>query len=557
MAIADILIFNARALTMDEAMPRASAVAIAGDKILAVGAEADLEPLTGPSTRRIDAKGGTLLPGFVESHLHLFSAAYGRRLLQLADVQGRTEMTEAVRRFAAANPDEGLLICQGTPYEILGDNHYINRHDLDQMEPDRPLLVMAFDFHTAWANTAALRAAGLLEGRDVGAGNEVVMGDDGLANGELREKNAYIPVLELRTSGAREMLGLSGLEPEAPPTPEERADDIETLKEGMRYCAAQGITAMHNMDGNRYLLELLHEIEAEGEMTSRVEVPFHLTLERPLADLDHASRMHEDFHTDMVQSGRVKIFVDGVMESGTAFLVEDYGNRPGWKGEPIFDAEAFRKAAIEIDRRGLQISVHAIGDAAVRLTLDGFEAAQAVNGRRDSRHRIEHVELLHPDDVHRFAELGVIASMQPQHPPGAPGLPLEPTTTIVGEARWPTAYAWRSIVETGAAYCFSSDWPIVTVEPLVGIMAAMTREPWGADVPDQRLSLHQTLEAYTWRGAYAAFMDDRTGRLRLGMLADLVVLGGDIEAADPRDYPSLRPILTLCGGKITHEGIAS
>lgn len=553
MAVADLLIYNARILTMDETAPRAEAVATAGNRIIAVGDLADLEPHAGPSTRRIDARGGTLLPGFVESHLHLFSGAYGRKLLQLAAVHGHDALEEAIREFSAANPDEGLLIGQGTPYDILGTDTAMTRQVLDAMQPERPLIVMAFDFHTAWANTAALRAAGLLEGRDVGAGNEVVVGPDGRATGELREKNAIMPVLELRTSGGREMLGMSGQEPATPPSAEERAADIEVLKEGMRYCAAQGITAVHNMDGNRYMLELLREVEEAGEMACRVEVPFHLTVEKPLSDLEQASRMHADFHSDMLKSGRVKIFCDGVLESGTAVLIEDYANRPGWRGEPIFDAETFRKAAIEIDRRGLQISTHAIGDGAVRITLDSYEAARKANGARDSRHRVEHVEMVHADDLPRFAELGVIASMQPPHPPGTLDLPLEPGVSAIGRARWPLAYAWRSIVDAGAQYCFSSDWPIVAVEPLIGIQAAMSRTPWADDMPDQRLSLFETLAAYTWRGAHAAFLDDRTGRIRPGMLADLVLLGGDIEAVEPHEMPGLGPVLTICDGRITHE----
>ncbi len=553
MTQADILIHNARVITMDSAAPSAEAVAIKGNKIVAVGSRDALDPHTGPETQLIDAQGGTLLPGFVESHLHLFGGAYGRKLLQLTSVHGRDDLHQAVSEYSTANPDEGLLIGQGTPYDILGPDTKMTRQVLDAMEPDRPLILMAFDFHTAWANTAALRAADLMGGRDVGSGNEVVTGPDGLATGELREKNAYGPVLRLRTSGGREMLGMTGQEPETPPTPEQRAEDIAVLKDGMRYCAAQGITAVHNMDGNRYLLDLLHEIELAGEMACRVEVPFHLTEDKPLSDLDQASQMHADFHSDILKSGRVKIFVDGVLESGTALLLDDYGNRPGWCGEPIFDAETFRDAAIEIDRRGLQISVHAIGDGAVRIVLDGYEAARKANGTRDSRHRIEHIEVIHPDDIPRFAELGVIASMQPLHPPGTLGLPLEPGTSAIGPDRWHLAYAWRTLVDAGAQFCFSSDWPVVTIEPLVSIMAAQTRTPWAEGLPDQRLSLQQTLEAYTWRGAYAGFLDDRTGRVRPGMLADLVLLGGDIEATDPHDIAGLGPVLTICDGRITHR----
>ncbi|MDD9720715.1 amidohydrolase [Sulfitobacter sp. PR48] len=553
MTQADIVIRNAQILTMDERAPTAQSMALLGNKIAAVGRHEDTADLIGPKTRVIDADGATVLPGFVESHLHLFSAAYGRRFLQMSEIDDLEAAKTALRQFAADNPDEGLLVAQGTTYELLAGHGKDPRQLIDEMVRDRPVLVLSFDFHTGWANSAALEQAGLSRGRDVGAGSEVVVGPDGMATGELREKNAIGPVRALRTSGGREMLGNYGLEPETPPTPEERAQDIAVLKEGLAFCAAQGITSIHNMDGNRYLLELLKEIEDAGELTVRVEVPFHLTREKPLSSLDEASRLAADFNSDKLKSGRVKIFCDGVLESGTGVLVDEYANQPGHRGEPIFEAAHFNKAAIDIDARGLQISVHAIGDGAVRIVLDGVQAAQEANGKRDARHRIEHLEVVHPEDLPRFRELGVIASMQPLHVPGVMGLPLEPAVSVIGEARLPFAYAWRDVIETGADYAFSSDWPVVRVEPLVGISAALTREPFHPGVPDQRVPLMQVLEGFTWRGAFAGHMDDRTGRICTGMLADLVILGGDIAATDPKEIPGLGPVMTICDGQITFE----
>ena len=544
----DLILHNARVLTMDNDAPRAEAVAVAGNRILAVGSDADMLVLAGPVTRIVDAQGGTLLPGFVESHLHLFSGAYGQTLLQLGGVTGFDAMNAAVAQFAASKPTEGLLFAQGADYEILGAGQRLDRHILDAMCPDRPLAVMAFDFHTLFANTAALTAAGLLQGRTLPAGNEVVMGPDGLATGELREKFALLPVLHLRTSGGREMLGMSGIEPPIPPTAQEWHDDVEVLKTGLRYLASHGITSAHNMDGNRHLLDLLRDVEAQGGLLTRVEVPFHLTREMPLSELDRASVMARDFASDRLRCTRVKIFVDGVIESGTAALLDDYADRPGHKGDLIFDADSFRAAAIEVDRRGLGITVHAIGDAAVHITLNGYEAAQVANGKRDSRHRIEHIELIAPTDIPRFAELGVIASMQPLHAATKPG----PATESIGPNRAHLHCPWRALTDTGADFAFSSDWPIVPVPPLISIQAAMTRQPW-FDGPDQRLTLQQVLEAYTWRGSYAGFMEAQTGRIRPGMLADLVLLSGDIEAVAHDQIASLAPVLTVCDGRITHE----
>lgn len=546
---ASLIFVNARVLTMDGSAPRAEALAVAGNRIVAVGGKEAVLAHAGPATRIVDAAGATLMPGFVESHLHLFSGAYGQTLLQLPGIRGFDALNAGFQAFIADQPDEGLLLAQGSDYEILGRNTRLDRHVLDRICPDRPIAVMAYDFHTLFANTAALQAAGLLHGRKLPVGNEVVMGEDGLATGELREKFAMLPVLDLRTTGGREMLGMSGIEPLVPPTQAEWRDDMEILKAGMKFAASKGITSMHNMDGNRHLLELLRDIEVEGGLLSRISVPFHLTRDMPLSELDRATAMTRDFTGDKLTCGRVKIFIDGVIESGTAAMLDDYADKPGLRGAPIFDATAFKEAAIEADRRGLQIAVHAIGDAAVRIALDGYEAARKANGPRDSRHRVEHVEMIDPADVPRFAELGVIASVQPLHAPVGD----TPTTRSIGETRAPYAYAWRLLHEAGAKIAFSSDWPIVAIDPLLGIQTALTRQPHLPGLPDHRLPLEEVLKAFTCNGVYAGHMEDRTGCLRIGMLADLVLLSDDIEATPVEQIAKLGIRMTVCDGQITHE----
>lgn len=552
MTQADILIENGRVLTMNAEAPRAEAVAIAGDRILAVGSRDELAGLAGPGTRRIDAQGGTVLPGLTEAHLHLFPGAFGMRFLHLDGVQGLPALRDAMQRYAAANPDEGLLIAKGADYNLFGENVATTRQMLDQALADRPVLLFSGDHHTAWANTAALERAGILNGLDTPVGSEVVMGADGTAAGELREHGAFDPVMALRTSGGRENLGFSGTEPEGL-TPEQRAEDEAVLLEGLRYCASFGFTSLHNMDGNFYQLELLAALEGRGQLLCRTEIPFHLTPDKPLSTLADASRMAEAFHSDRLRSGRIKMFMDGVIDSGTAVLVDPYADRPDWRGEPLHDAERFHAACIEADRRGLQISVHAIGDGAVRRVLDGYTAARDANGARDARHRVEHVELLHPDDFPRFRELGVVASMQPPHPPGAMDFPLEPWCSRVGQARWPWAFRVRELLEAGVTAAFASDWPVSDVNPMRGVKAAMTRKPWRAGDPDQSLSLVQTLHGYTAGGAYAGFDEDRLGRLTPGLLADVVVMDRDLEATPPEEIDQARAAITFCGGQVTHE----
>lgn len=552
-AQADLVVVNARVLTMDPANPSAQAVAVKDGRILAVGDRQSVAELRGPHTRVIDAEDASVVPGFVEGHMHLFSGAAELAHLQLSGVHGFDALAKAVRAYAAERPDQFMLVGQGADYTILSPSEPVTRHHLDRILPDRPFVMAAPDHHTMWANTKALELGGVLQGKQLGPGNEVVMGADGLATGELRENEAFNPVLAL-AGESRVRLGLStGGEPHPAPTDAERAADRRIMKRGLDWCARHGITSIQNMDGNLYQLELLSEIEAEGELICRANIPFHFKNFMTLDMLEKASMMAERYRSDWLSSGMVKVFYDGVLDSWTAVMVEPYADRPDWRGEPLFSPERFAELAVEIDRRGLQIAVHAIGDGAVRAVLDGYEAAQRRNGRRDSRHRIEHIEVVTRSDIPRFADLGVIASMQPPHPPGAGFFPLEPTVSRIGRDRWPLAYASRTLKEAGAHVVFASDWPVAPIDPIAGMQAAMTRKPWAEDCPDQRFSLHEALAAYTIEGAYAEFKEDRKGMLRPGYHADLVVLSGDLEATAPEALHDIRPVATLCGGRITWQ----
>ena len=325
------------------------------------------------------------------------------------------------------------------------------------------------------------------------------------------------------------------------------------MRRGLEWCAKHGITSIQNMDGNLHQLELLSEIEAEGQLLCRAQIPFHYKNFMKPEMLAKASLMAERYDSEWISSGMVKVFMDGVLDSWTAVMVEPYADRPDWIGEPLFTQEHFNAVATEADRRGLQIAVHAIGDGAVRSVLDGYEAAMKANGRRDSRHRIEHIEVITENDIPRLASLGVIASMQPPHPPGSMGLPLEPTVSRIGRKRWPLSYAWRTIKNAGAHVVFASDWPVSPIDPIRGMQAAVLRKPWAETDPDQSFSLMEALAAYTVEGAYAEFAETTKGRLKPGFMADVVVLSADIEATAPQDLHKVRPVATICGGKTTYR----
>ncbi len=552
MTHAGLIIRNARIMTMDEPCSSAESLAVSGNAVTAVGSTEDISGLAGPDTRIIDAGGASVLPGFIESHLHIFAGAASLSRLDLTGVMGKDALRNAVTAWAARQGD-GIIFANQAHYTILGPGS-ITRQMLDEVCGERPFAMMAPDSHTAWANTKALAAAGILNGGKINPGSEIVMAEDGTASGELRETDAFAPVIALTETQGREALGYTTARDPVPgPTRTQRSADMATLQQGIEYCASLGITSMHNMDGNLYQCELLQEIHQADSLKCRIEVPFHYKNDKHLSDLEEAEYMRRTWSSDHLWCNRVKLFMDGVLDSGTAFVLDGYPDDPSSTGDPLFSAEQFNEIASHCDRRGFQIAVHAIGDAAVRRTLDGYQAAEQVNGKRDSRHRIEHIEIIDEKDIGRFAELGVIASMQPLHALGTGSYPMEPTRSKIGDAKLARAFAWKTLRDARANLCFASDWPVSPVDPLTSIKAAMTREKLHPAHPDQRQSLHQSVHGYTAGGAYAEFNEDRKGILKQGALADIVILDGNIETTDPGAIDSMKVITTICDGVVTYQ----
>ena len=551
---ADRIITNGRLVTFDEAQPTAEAIAVADGVIMGVGSADDIGNLKGPDTTVHDANGATVLPGFIESHLHLFQGGAELEALNLAKLEGADRLKQAIDGYATELQADELLYAVCCEYTALGTGTPITRQALDAIVPDRPFAMIAHDHHTAWANTSALALAGILDGGDAGEGSEIVMGDDGKASGELREVGAFGPVVALTRTGGRESLGyVTGSNPNPPATAAERAHDKNTLERGLKHCARSGITSLHNMDGNFYQLELLNELLEEERLLCRAQIPLHLKPEHSLDKLDEAEDMRRRYTSDMLWSGRVKMFMDGVHDSRTAFTLRGYPEEPDNTGAPLFSQEHFNEAAIACDARGLQIAVHAIGDAAVRRTLDGYEAVRRVNGVRDSRHRVEHIEALTPQDLPRFAQLKVIASMQPLHSPRSGFFKAWPEGRILHEDQLELAFAWQTIRETGATVIFSSDWPVVPVEVMRSIRGACHHVELGRSWGSQQQSLLDALAGYTRDGAYAEFNEQRKGRLKAGMMADIVVMSDNLQALDPSQLDRASAVLTLCGGRVTWQ----
>lgn len=545
---ADLVILNARLRPLFAA-PGTTALAVADSVILALGDDRAIRAHIGPATRVIDAAGRELMPGFIESHLHLMMGGASLSMLNMGALFGFEPVREALLDFATRQPGEEILFGYAVNYVLFGEERP-DRHILDRIIGDRPLCLIATDLHCAWANTKALELAGILNGADLGPGSEVVMGADGLASGELREFAAMNRVKMLSRLQGRDAMDyrMTGAEGEGA-----REHDRAVIRAAGDYCARHGITRAVNMDGNAWQAGLMRDLALAGEMPVRVSLPLMLEAKDGVQGID----LLDEFGPDVpgwLSFARIKLFMDGVFDTWTALTVTDYPDRPGFRSEPLIPLDQFNAICVEADRRGLQITTHAVGDGAVRAVIDGYEAALAANGPRDARHRIEHIDTIAPTDLGRLGPLGITASMQPVHPPGSAGLPLEPTITIMGAARWPTAFPWAMVKARDVPLAFGTDWPVSPLSPLYAIHCALTRKPWRADLPDQRLSLDDCLAAYTTGGAYADFAENRAARLVPGFDADLVLIDGSLEGlADSESAASVA--LTVCAGKITYGAL--
>jgi len=471
------------------------------------------------------------MPGFIDSHFHLLNGAKELRFAQLQNVRSLEMLREELVNYAEANSWSEWIAGIGLLYGILPDGSSITRLHLDEIIQDRPVFLVAYDGHTSWANTEALRRADLLNGREMGDFSKVIMGEDGLATGEMLE-NAGAPVEELI------------------PVPTE--DEIlDLLANAVKMAAGYGLTSVHNMNGNIKDLRVYQKLEARGEMLLRVYVPFRVEPEMKPDVLSEAIEMRSA-STNKVRGGLVKFFMDGVIETYTGLLLDDYEGRPGYRGTAQFEPEHFTELALEADKQRLQMAIHCTGDGAVRRVLDSYEIVRKQNGARDSRHRIEHIELVGDADVPRFAELGVVAAMQTAHSPLSVDQ-FDPWPARVGSRRYRRSFAWQTLRNAGAHLAFGSDWTVASMNPMTGIYAALNRTPWQDGDPNQSQTLEDTLLGYTRDAAYAEHMEHEKGILKEGYLADVVMLSEDIFQTPKEDVMRLKVVLTVCDGEITYE----
>ncbi|MGW4928866.1 amidohydrolase [Agromyces sp. NPDC004153] len=540
----DTLITGARVRTFDPAAPWAEAVGIVDDRIAWVGPAADAPN----ARRRIEADGRLVTPGIIDSHNHLL-LGFDEDAVSLEGAHDLAEVRRRIAGFAARRPDLDWICAENAVYSIV-EGRRPNAADLDGLDAaGRPTFVTTYDQHSVWLNRAALRALGVADGGDLAWGRaerDPVTG----------EPTGW--VTDFYTS-AMTVAGLAALQRDIPMYSPERR--YRKLRSSMRMATALGITTVVEPQVPLAELPLFERALAEGALTSRVITAlFHpvgadAAFRRRLRDaVDRAAAAPDA--AGLLRLGPLKLYADDVIEPHTALLLEDYANRPGVRGRPSYPDRELIGVIGELDRMGFQTHTHATGDGGIRLALDAIEHAARVNGTRDRRHGIVHVECLHPDDLPRFRALGVTAAMQPRH--CSPDLVAGTWMDNVGEERWSRAWRFDSLLRSGATVAFSSDWQVGEMDPLVGLYSAATRAGLdGSDAwtTDERVGLDRALEAYTVHGARAWHLEASRGRLVPGMDADIVVWSDDLyrHEHDPAGLLGEHAEVTVVGGRVVHS----
>ena len=533
-AEADLILKNGRVWTGDADNPWAEAVAIRGQRILAVGNNQPVADLAGPLAKVIDLRGRLAIPGFNDAHTHFLSGSMELTEVDLNGACGVAEMQKRVTDWAAAHPKEAWITGAGWQYECFPDHALPVKQDLDAVMKDRPVYLRSYDGHTAWVNSKALQLAGInAHTRYTGFGQVVFDAKTGEPSGCLKE-------------GAQALV--RKVVPDAP-----RDRKLAALEQGLKYAASLGITSVENANGDAELLSLFDDLDKQKMLTLRVNVALSVPPATPADAIDRYLELKQTYRSPRLRAGALKFVLDGVVESHTAAMLAPYSDGSNTAGKPAWTQEAYENMVALADSGGLQILTHAIGDRAVRMALDAYEYARKENGPHDARFRIEHIETISPVDVPRFAKLGVLASMQPIH--ADPGT-VDLWSKAVGPERMKLAFPWRTLELSGARLVFSSDWPAaISCDPVRGLHNAVNREttdgkPPGGWVPAQRVSVETAVRAYTESGAYASFDEKQKGKLKEGMLADIVVLSQDLFRIAPSDIYKTKVDVTIFDGKV-------
>jgi len=536
---ADTILVNGKVYTLNPKQSWAQAVAIRGEQIIAVGDDAEIKKLRGPATTVIDARAKLILPGFVDCHIHFLEGSISLGQANLEGAKNPADIQRILREYAEKRPADGWILGRGWNYAMFGEENLPHKKYLDELFPNRPAFLVGYDGHTSWANSKALALAGIHKDTPNPPNGSIVRDPNtGEATGALKES-------------------AGGLVARLIPQPT-RTEKLAALRAGIHWANENGLTRVHSAGGDFEEFDLYDELRRQGALTLRMYIAYFLNPPelRP-TDLAAIEEARKKYTGDWLSGGVVKMMIDGVVESHTAAMLEPYTDDPSAKGKLFWEPDKYRAAVAELDKRGLQLFTHAIGDYAVRTALDAYENAENINHTRDRRPRIEHIETVTAGDVPRFGTLGVIASMQPLH-----AYPDEDTLRVwagnTGADRASRAWVWNSIQKAGGHLAFGSDWNVVTLNPWEGLQMAVTRQttegtPAGGWLPEERVSLAQAIEAYTLGAAYAGRREKTEGSIEPGKLADVVIVSQNIFEIDPRAIGKTKVVKTIVGGKVVYE----
>ena len=534
---ADLIIRNARVWTVDPARPEVEAVAVLGERIVAVGSSAEVDAWRGPRTRVFDAAGKRLLPGFNDAHVHFFDGGSALDSVELKDAASPQEFARRIRERAAKTA-KGAWVLNGEWDETKWRPAALPTKELiDAATPDTPVAVSRYDGHMVLANSLALKLAGITARTPDPAGGVIVRDARGNPTGALKD-------------AAMDLLF------QAVPSPS-HAERRRAGQRALDHAAALGVTSVQHMNPDYAEIAVYSELLEEGKLTTRVYAAPLIT------QVDDQAKMgiRRAFGGPYLRIGAVKAYADGSLGSSTAYFFEPYSDQPGNRGilsDGMHPISLMRDRMMRADAAGLQICTHAIGDAGISAILDIYSAIEKAHGRRDRRWRIEHAQHVAAKDFERLAQLHVIASVQPYH--------------AIDDGRWAEGrighdrssrtYAFRTLLNHGIRLALGTDWNVAPLNPMLTLYAATTRatldgkNPQGW-FPEQKLTIQEAVEAYTMGSAYAEFQEKEKGSITAGKLADMVLLSADVLDIDPVKIRDVKVLRTWVGGKSTYDAGAA
>ncbi|MFJ7308856.1 amidohydrolase [Peribacillus frigoritolerans] len=533
MTKADIILSSQAVFTGLGDHPFPASIAVKGNKIVAVGDSNEMQPFIGANTKLLDFGDQLITAGFHDAHLHLLSGSLNNFSVNLQSARSQEEAVMMVKDFAEKNPTDKWIIGSGWDSTKWENNNFPHRSALDKVVGDRPVFLYHAEFHYAWVNSKALEIANINSQTQNPPYGIIEKDEMGKPTGILIEK-----AISLVLDKARELT-------------EKKQEEL--LASFLQHAAKLGITSVNDLYPSlNNGFDVFKKFDDEGKLTARIHLYPALN-----GEIEIAKKLRNSYQSEKLKFTGLKQFIDGVVTGHTAYMLDPYVDKPDTKGEMVFSLEQMTKWVLEADKEGFQIRFHAIGDGAVHIGLDMFEEARKENGERDSRHALEHIEIIHPGDIKRFKDLGVIASVQPSH---LALMPITSHTTRVDEKKHPYIYPGESLKKAGADVAFGTDFPVASLDPMIQIYHAVTRmdhtgeRTWNEQ---ESFTVADALKAYTQGSAYSVFREQELGTLEEGKFADIIIMNKNIFQTPPDEILNTRVVATMVDGKFVYSNSES